>query len=119
MMVTTGEKIKGLINDYEIKLIDPYTITDFGMFHAMLGDVLEFIKNHGDGEYLTKKTKGKMKNWMLDVESVKVINAFTGANIPVEGAMLTVHGTIITELKIGKLFFYWGIRCIDRFFITD
>ncbi len=86
MMTTTDEKIRGLINDYEIRLIDPYKIDDFGKFHTKLGDVLEFIANQGDDDYLAKKVKHNVKNWMWDIDSVNVINTFAGAEISIEGA---------------------------------
>ncbi len=48
MLADTDPRIKRLINDYEIRLLDPHDIDDFDKFNTMLGDVLEFIKYQDD-----------------------------------------------------------------------
>ena len=72
------------IDDYRIKLIDPHSIDDFSKFHTILGDVLEFIKEQDDEQFLEKAIEKKGKNWVLDIDSINVINTFTGFDISVE-----------------------------------
>jgi hypothetical protein len=94
MLVDTTPEIRSAINDYEIKLIDPYSIDDFSKFNTMLGDVLEIIKNQDADNFLKKEAKEKWPEWKLDVASINTINEFTGANIPIseveEGGLINM-----------------------------
>ena len=85
MLVDVDPAIQEYVDDYKIKLIDPHSIRDFNKFHTMLGDVLEFIKEQNDEQFLEKAIEKKGKNWVLDIDSINVINTFTGFDISVEG----------------------------------
>ena len=91
MFEKTDSRILKFVNDYELKIIDPHDIKDFGKFHTMLGDVLEFIKYQNDEEYFQRALKKKGKDWVLDIDSINVINTFTDAKIAIarekEGTM--------------------------------
>lgn len=86
MFVETDKELIERVNDYQLNLIDPYTMTDFDKLHTMLGDVMELIKYQNDGNYLKRAVKEKGENWALDIDSVNMVNAFTTANIPVNEA---------------------------------
>ena len=83
MLADTDPRIKRLINDYEIRLLDPHDIDDFDKFSTMLGDVLEFIKCQDDEGYLERVIKEKGEDWAFDKESVNVINTFTDAQMQI------------------------------------
>ena len=82
----TDPRILKLVNDYDIKLIDPYDINDFTKFNTMLGDVLEFIKFQNDEGYLKRSIEEKGEDWSLDIDSINAINTFTDAKISIEDA---------------------------------
>ena len=84
MLADTDPRIKELINDYEIRLLDPHDIDDFEKFSTMLGDVLEYIKYQDDEGYLKRAFREKGEDWALDKESVNVINTFTDAGIQIK-----------------------------------
>lgn len=86
MFVYTDQRIMNCVNDYELRIIDPHDINDFGMFNTMLGDVLEFIKYQNDEGYLQRAIKEKGDDWSMDIESIKAINTFTGAKISINDA---------------------------------
>ena len=85
MFEKTDSRILKFVNDYELKIIDPHDIKDFGKFHTMLGDVLEFIKYQNDDGYFQRALKKKGKDWELDIDSINVINTFTDAKIAITG----------------------------------
>ena len=77
--------IMNVVEDYGIKLIDPYQITDFNKFHTMLGDVLELIKSQNEEDCFEKMLKKKGSDWKLDIDSINMINTYTGAQISTDG----------------------------------
>lgn len=85
MFAETDSRIMEFVNDYELKLIDPHDITDFGKFNTMLGDVLEFIKYQNDEGYFQRALREKGEDWELDIDSINVINTFTDAKIAITG----------------------------------
>ncbi len=107
MFAETDPRIMKFVNDYELKLIDPHEIEDFGKFHTMLGDVLEFIKYQNDEGYFKRALKEKGEDWELDIDSINVINTFTDAKIAIigekEGTMKMCRATeAILEQGIEK-----------------
>lgn len=75
--------ISPYVNDYSVLLIDPHVIEDFDKFNTPLGDVLEFIKRQNDKSFLKNMSREKGPNWKMDLDTVKAINTFSGANIPI------------------------------------
>lgn len=77
-------QIKKYFNDYEMLLIDPHRIDDFGKFDSALGDLLEFIKRQNEKDFLKNKAKEKTSGWTYDVSTVIAINTFTDSKIPLD-----------------------------------
>ena len=86
MLDETDPRLSRFINDYEMSLLDPHIIDDFSGFHTELGEVLEFIKRQNEDDYLKAMKAEKGENWELRLDSVNMINTFTGANIPIDDA---------------------------------
>ncbi len=86
MLDNVDSRLGRYVNDYELHLIDPHAIDDFTGFHTELGEVLEFIKRQNEDGYLKTMKIEKGENWELDLDSVNMINTFTGARIPTDTA---------------------------------
>ena len=72
------------------------SIDDFTGFHTELGEVLEFIKRQNEEGYLKTMKIEKGENWELDLDSVNMINTFTGARIPTDAEFME---TLVDEYK--------------------
>ncbi|WP_185752436.1 Rpn family recombination-promoting nuclease/putative transposase [Butyrivibrio sp. AE2032] len=105
MFPKTDSKVLEFVNDYELKLIDPYDINDFEKFSTRLGDVLEFIKYQDDREYYLRAKKEKGEGWLLDVDSINVINTFTDTTISTDLA----EGGLVNMCKATEVFVEQGI----------
>ncbi len=104
MFPKTDSRILEFVNDYELKLIDPYDINDFEKFSTRLGDVLEFIKYQDDREYYLRAKKEKGEGWLLDVDSINVINTFTDTTISTDLA----EGGLVNMCKATEVFVEQG-----------
>jgi hypothetical protein len=72
------------INDYSINLITPHDIKDFSKLKTELGDVLEFIKRQDEDKLLFCIQSERGDDWSMSVESINIINEFTGAGIRID-----------------------------------
>nr|WP_297767118.1 Rpn family recombination-promoting nuclease/putative transposase [uncultured Butyrivibrio sp.] len=77
-------EIKKYCNDYRLNIISPHDITDFKKFKTEVGDVFEFIKRQNEDNLLAEMQSEHEEDWSMSVESINVINEFTGANIPTD-----------------------------------
>lgn len=72
------------INDYSINLITPHDIKDFSKLKTELRDVLEFIKRQDEDKLLFCMQSERGDDWSMSVESINIINEFTGAGIRID-----------------------------------
>jgi hypothetical protein len=72
------------INDYSINLITPHDINDFSKLKTELRDVLEFIKRQDEDKLLFCMQSERGDDWSMSVESINIINEFTGAGIRID-----------------------------------
>lgn len=84
MLDDIDPRIQKYINDYELLLIDPHRIDDFGRFDTDLGDLLEFIKRQNEKDFLKNMAEEKASGWTYDVSTVIAINTFTDSKIPLD-----------------------------------
>ncbi len=105
MFPKTDSKVLEFVNDYELKLIDPYDISDFEEFSTMLGDVLEFIKYQNDDDYFLRAKAEKGVDWSLDVDSINAINTFTDTKISTKEA----QGGLVNMCRATEVFVEQGM----------
>ncbi len=70
-----------VVPDYQINLIVPAEIKDYGKFHTEIGPVLEFIRNSRDLEKLRELLNEKPVYREMDRESAVLLNAVAGLRL--------------------------------------
>lgn len=108
-------EIKKYCNDYRLNIISPYDITDFKKFKTEVGDVFEFIKRQNEDNLLAEMQSEHEEDWSMSVESINVINEFTGANIPTDKQ----EGGKVKMCRATEAIFEQGVEQGIRVFIED
>lgn len=83
MFAEVDEYLKCFLPDYDLNLVVPSEIEDFGKFRTELGDVLAAIKASGDEASMIQLLERNVHFSRLDNESIRIINKFINTNIPV------------------------------------
>lgn len=102
-------------NDYRLNIISPHDITDFKKFKTEVGDVFEFIKRQNEDNLLAEMQSEHEEDWCMSVESINVINEFTGANIPTDKQ----EGGKVKMCRATEAIFEQGVEQGIRVFIED
>ena len=77
------EGLKKFVSDYNINVVIPQEIEDFGKFRTSLGAVLEMIRVSEDEKEMERLLQVNERYSHMDNESVAAINTFTGVGISV------------------------------------
>lgn len=83
MFAEVDEHLKCFLPDYDLNLLVPSEIEDFGKFRTELGDVLAAVKASGDEESMMQLLKENVRFSRLGNESIRIIKKFINTNIPV------------------------------------
>lgn len=83
MFNTTDETILRFVEDYRVHLIIPKEIKDFSRFATDFGKAMRFIALSEDKDSLWKLQQDEQYK-TVDTETVRLINACTKGNLPIE-----------------------------------
>ena len=83
MFHTTDETILRFVEDYRVHLIIPKEIKDFSRFATDFGKAMRFIALSEDKDSLWKLQQDEQYK-TVDTDTVRLINACTKGNIPIE-----------------------------------